>query len=614
MTDPDPKATTSPNDQINNPPVGGSTTSMPAGSDPVTPPSPLPPIDTSLPASLPSLSEAVSPTVEVTPPQVATQSSEPVAIPENLHESLEDKLGYETDAPESPATNPPAPAATNLPESGGKGLGKVFKTALVAGVVAIFVGVMGGGLWFGLRQTSDKLASTDPRAEANQCDEGFSHKYRECCGGTGKSRAVTRTCVNGEFSWDAGACDTSDPACPNDGVDTECPPGQVWAKGKCNDITGCTPNCKNKSCGANDGCDGVCTEWCSSQEEAQEKSNEGPKDKGKGGGSGGGGSGSGSGSGSQDQTGGTTTACASDSQCPSGHSCKRGSCGKPMPAGSVTCPDGYTNLPGQIDWCILGVPEVVETAVKEGSACPVDGMRSACGDSTCASDAQGGDIRKFQAICRGGTWQCAATDACAPNVTENSSCSGVPPYSKGEPSHGAFVGCQGTKNCFCDWPQDGNYQPNDPLLGKVRCYDDPGNDSCGAKPRPKEPNKPDKPSAPEDEDTPPGLPPAPPEPSVKPPAGLVCTGLKSSIADPDIGDTLTLTCSSKGSNKVDHFEFRYRVGSGGWIILDSGTAQGSNKKYSGTSQLTVSQSGSHQVQCRVCKKPNGNCTNWGKKS
>ena len=55
---------------------------------------------------------------------------------------------------------------------------------------------------------------------------------------------------------------------------------------------------------------------------------------------------------------------------------------------------------------------------------------------------------------------------------------------------------------------------------------------------------------------------------------------------------------------------------GAWTTLESGTAEedGGNKKFKGTSQLTVSQSGSHQVQCRVCKKADGNCTNWGKKS
>jgi len=100
-------------------------------------------------------------------------------------------------------------------------------------------------------------------------------------------------------------------------------------------------------------------------------------------------------------------------------------------------------------------------------------------------------------------------------------------------------------------------------------------------------------------------------------AGILCDGLDSSKAAPTIGEAVTLTCKSKGSKKVDHFEFRYRVEKGNWVGLDSGTAQGvegKDKQFTGTSQLTVSQSGSHQVQCRVCKKADGNCTNWGKKS
>ncbi len=100
-------------------------------------------------------------------------------------------------------------------------------------------------------------------------------------------------------------------------------------------------------------------------------------------------------------------------------------------------------------------------------------------------------------------------------------------------------------------------------------------------------------------------------------AGILCTGLDASQESPTIGETVDLTCKSKGSNKVDHFEFRYQIAKGSWVNLASGTAEEVDKKkkqYKGSSQLTVPSAGNYKVQCRVCKKPNGNCTNWGKKS
>ena len=94
--------------------------------------------------------------------------------------------------------------------------------------------------------------------------------------------------------------------------------------------------------------------------------------------------------------------------------------------------------------------------------------------------------------------------------------------------------------------------------------------------------------------------------------GVVCTGLASSSESPAVGDSLTLTCGSDGSSSVDHFEFRYKIGNGNFQRLDNGAASGSDKQFHGTAQLAVAQGGSYKVQCRVCKKAGGECTEWGK--
>lgn len=65
---------------------------------------------------------------------------------------------------------------------------------------------------------------------------------------------------------------------------------------------------------------------------------------------------------------------------------------------------------------------------------------------------------------------CDFYDACGKPMSPGASCVGMKRLSNGEPNHGAFVGCYGKQNCFCDV----NFS------GSVACYDDVGNDSCGA--------------------------------------------------------------------------------------------------------------------------------------
>ncbi len=66
---------------------------------------------------------------------------------------------------------------------------------------------------------------------------------------------------------------------------------------------------------------------------------------------------------------------------------------------------------------------------------------------------------------------CSFYDACGTPVSEGQQCGGLTRLSNGEANHGAFVGCSGPQNCFCDL----NFS------GTVKCYDDVNNDSCGAR-------------------------------------------------------------------------------------------------------------------------------------
>jgi len=521
--------------------------SNPDPNNPSLPPTnPTAPVDDLLPPLPPIDLPVVTPTVP----------SEPVAVPENLPEELEKKLGYE----ETPAAPPPP-----VPQ---KKLGRAFQ---IGAGVAVLVAVIGGGLvamnFLRPGETTELRSSARSSCSIVDTDQGPGCWCQSggwqfhCAAGGKRGDAADSSCRN--------RCDQA-----NQGDDS--------VPKTCNDNGVCDFDENGRSC------PGDCRDDKSGDEDGDGKGD-------KGGGSGG--------------TGGILS-CTSDSQCKSGATCQNNKCVTRAPQaanGGCGCPIGFLcgNFDGNTYACFQIDTDETVVSGGQGDSC-IAGQRTACGADGCGTGEQ--------RICFGGTFSefgaCVKSDACAPEVAEGGSCEGMKQQSSGEPSHGAFVGCSGYKNCFCD-----DLVGPGGLSGKVRCYEDSQNDSCGApgKPKPKQPTTPGKPEQP-GENPPPGLPPAPSEPPVKPPSGLVCTGLNSSKAAPVVGDTITLTCSSKGTNKVDHFEFRYRVGSGGWINLGSGTAQGSNKKYSGTSQLTVSQSGSHQVQCRVCKKADGNCTNWGKKS
>ena len=79
---------------------------------------------------------------------------------------------------------------------------------------------------------------------------------------------------------------------------------------------------------------------------------------------------------------------------------------------------------------------------------------------------------------------CTVADACA-DLTSNGalstgmSCDGLTRLSNGEASRGAFVGCSGRQNCFCPGTST-SVDSTVPSGNSVSCFDDIGNDSCGA--------------------------------------------------------------------------------------------------------------------------------------
>lgn len=106
-----------------------------------------------------------------------------------------------------------------------------------------------------------------------------------------------------------------------------------------------------------------------------------------------------------------------------------------------------------------------------------------------------------------------------------------------------------------------------------------------------------------------------PEPSHSPPPGVLCTDLRTNNEAPKIGDTVRLTCASRGSSHVDRFDFRYRIDGGEWVRLAPGAPEvvpNATAGFRGRTQLTIEQAGNYRAQCRVCLTDgNAQCTDWG---
>jgi hypothetical protein len=131
------------------------------------------------------------------------------------------------------------------------------------------------------------------------------------------------------------------------------------------------------------------------------------------------------------------TGCTTNNECKAGLLCISGSCNTPP------------SNPGSVDY--------------NGTSCSGAGVYCKPGSNP------GGEGR----MCSGGTLGAPTKyDACAPQYTDGMTCgANTPQFSTGEANKGKFIGCSGTKNCFCGNPSDPTH---------VVCLDDTGNDSCGA--------------------------------------------------------------------------------------------------------------------------------------
>ncbi len=162
--------------------------------------------------------------------------------------------------------------------------------------------------------------------------------------------------------------------------------------------------------------------------------------------------------------------------------------------GGTTCPTGSTPITGGVD---VGACKCTASGktVEKGGTClnggGGGGGGTPVGDVTCVGDtgvctsvngqplSSNAEYRKMLGYYKSsGTGSCDYFDKCAPQVPTGGTCDGRKRLSVGEPSHGGFVGCSGTLNCFCGaaYNTKSSYSSSD---GNVQCYTDVGNDSCG---------------------------------------------------------------------------------------------------------------------------------------
>lgn len=117
------------------------------------------------------------------------------------------------------------------------------------------------------------------------------------------------------------------------------------------------------------------------------------------------------------------------------------------------------------------------------------------------------------------------------------------------------------------------------------------------------------PSAPDREIPPPtdgGGPPPPPPP---PPGGVVCGSLGKDVGAPELNQTVVFTCTGNFSAVDPVYEFRHRVNSGSYTVV-AGTPNADKTR--ATAQVTISQTGTWEAQCRVCTDASKtSCTTWG---
>jgi len=96
---------------------------------------------------------------------------------------------------------------------------------------------------------------------------------------------------------------------------------------------------------------------------------------------------------------------------------------------------------------------------------------------------------------------------------------------------------------------------------------------------------------------------------------LACLALTADSTELVEGDEVDFTC--KGSSGVDspvnHVEFRAQIEGGTWQSLGTAPTTKIGAEYEGTISYTVPQTGSYQIECRVCTSADDSqCTLWGK--
>lgn len=214
------------------------------------------------------------------------------------------------------------------------------------------------------------------------------------------------------------------------------------------------------------------------------------------------------------------------------------------------------------------------------------GDRGACGEA-------GGCPAGYQRLCTSsGTLSstCVRADACAAQVqqvSEGMSCTGLQRISFGEASKGSFVGCSGTKNCFCGNSTDPN---------SVVCFEDVGADSCGAAGL----NQPTTYTQISSTQPPASLPPGETPPATPETPPFVCVSLSKDIDSPKFGQSVRFTCGTVST--ATRYEFQYKVGNEVGTI--NPVTAGSNV----TEPFAITKTGNYQAQCRPCT--NAECAAW----